>query len=111
MDINPQKAVALGIKLSIKDKNKEIARAYLYILKNNLHKNPFGFLEDVHVDSKYRGRGFGKKMVQKVIEEAKKNKCYKLIAGSRYSREKVHKLYKGFKFKDHGIEFRLDFKK
>ncbi|HBX16020.1 MAG TPA: GNAT family N-acetyltransferase, partial [Candidatus Magasanikbacteria bacterium] len=47
MKIQQKKITTRGIKFFIKDGKKEIGRAYLYILKNDLHKEPFGFLEDV----------------------------------------------------------------
>ncbi len=107
--IKQKKIKARGIKFFIKNRKKEIARAYLYILRNDLHKEPFGLLEDVFIDDSFRGRGLGTKLVQKVIETAKKKGCYKLIATSRYSRPKVHKWYKKLGFKKYGIEFRMDF--
>lgn len=42
---------ARGIRFSIERDGSEIARAYLYVLKNDLHTAPFGLLEDVHVES------------------------------------------------------------
>ncbi len=50
----------------------------------------------------------GSKLVEKVIEIAKESSCYKLIATSRISRPKVHKLYQRLGFSQHGVEFRLD---
>lgn len=97
-----------GIKFSIIDEGKEIGRAYLYIMKNNLHKRPFGFLEDVFVDENVRGQGIGTRLIKRVLAEAIKNKCYKIITASRHSRPKVHKLYEKLGFKNHGVEFRID---
>jgi len=105
-----QKITAQGIKFSIKKDNKEIARAYLYIMKNDLHKQPFGLMEDVFIDKSLRGEGYGTKIVKELIKQAKKQNCYKLIATSRYPRKEVHKLYKKLGFKDWGKEFRMDFK-
>ena len=98
-----------GIKICIEEKGKEIARAYLYIMYNDLHKEPFGLLEDVYVSESLRGKGFGTKLVNEAIKLAKKNKCYKLIATSRYSRPRVHELYKKLGFEDWGKEFRINF--
>lgn len=104
-----QKITAQGIKFSIKKDNKEIVRAYLYLMKNDLHKQPFGLMEDVFVEESLRSKGYGTKIVKELIKEAKKQNCYKLIATSRYQREKVHKLYKKLGFKNWGKEFRMDF--
>lgn len=98
-----------GIKFSLDRDGKEIARGTLFVLNNDLHQEPFGFLEDVMVDEELRGQGIGTELVKKIIEEAKKQNCYKLIATSRHSREKVHELYERLGFKNHGLEFRMDF--
>jgi GNAT superfamily N-acetyltransferase len=109
MEIKNISKSAVGTKFYIEENGKEIGRAYLYIIFNDLHKDPFGFLEDVFVNENHRGKGIGSKLVEKVIEEAKKENCYKLICTSRYKNTKVHKLYESFGFKDHGKEFRMDF--
>lgn len=100
----------LGVRFFIKQDGKEIGRAFLYILHNNLHKRPFGFLEDVFVEEKARGQGMGSALVKRVIDVAQLLDCYKLVATSRYSRGKVHKMYQGFGFEDWGKEFRMNFK-
>ena len=98
-----------GIRFSLELKGREVARAYLYIFHNDLHKQPVGYLEDVFVDENLRGQGLGAQIINKVIEEAKRNKCYKIVATSRHSKPKVHKLYERLGFENHGIEFRIDF--
>jgi len=98
-----------GIRFSTEINGKEIGRAFLYILYNDLHKEPFGFLEDVYIDEDLRGQGIGTQLLNEVIEEAKRSRCYKMVATSRHSRLKVHKLYEHLGFKNQGIEFRLDF--
>lgn len=108
MEIEIKKINAKGIKFYIKEGNKEIARAYLYLLTNDLHKEPFGLMEDVFVDESLRGQGIGTKLVEELIKEAKK-RCYKLICTSRYQKPEVHRLYERLGFKDHGKEFRIDF--
>ena len=66
-------------------------------------------MEDVFVNSAYRGQGLGTRLVNEVIKQAKNKKCYKLIATSRTENEAVHRLYKKLGFVQHGIEFRMDF--
>lgn len=110
MEINKKEVAANGIKLFVEQDGREAGRAYLYILKNDLHDRPFGFMEDVFVDESLRGQGLGTELVNKIIEEAKKNNCYKLVATSRHSRPKVHALYEKLGFKNYGIEFRMDLK-
>ncbi len=109
MEVQKAEILAKGRKLFIEEDRKEIARAYLYILKNDLHEQPFGFMEDVFIDEEYRGRGIGSKLVRAVIEEARNSGCYKLICTSRHEKPDVHSLYEKLGFKNHGLEFRIDF--
>ena len=109
MNIEQTIRPAHGVRFSLTDGAIELGRAYLYVMRNDLHTAPFGLLEDVYVDESQRGRGFGTKLVQEVIAAARKAGCYKLIATSRASRPKVHELYRQLGFEDRGVEFRMDF--
>jgi len=86
-----------------------VGRASLFLIFNDLHKEPYGLLEDVFVEEKFRGQGYGTKLVQEILSLAKEKKCYKIIAQSRHTNTKVHELYKRLGFKEHGLNFRLDF--
>lgn len=109
MNIKHKDINITGTKFYVEQNGREMARAYLYILTNDLHERPFGFMEDVFVDEFLRGQGIGSKIVKKVIEEAKRRNCYKLICTSRYEKPRVHELYQKLGFADHGKEFRIDF--
>jgi len=109
MEIKKKKIDAYGIKFYVEKDGKEVGRAYLYVMNNDLHKEPFGLMEDVYIDESLRGQGMGTELVEALVAEAKKVGCYKLIATSRYERERVHQLYTRLGFKDHGKEFRLEF--
>lgn len=100
---------AYAIRFSLMDREKEIGRVYLYVLKNDLHKEPFGFLEDLFVDEKYRGKRLGTELVKTAIAEAKRRGCYKLFATSRKERKNVHRFYEKLGVKKYGFEFRKDF--
>lgn len=81
-------------------------------MKNDLHPEPFGFLEDVFVTPEARGSGVGGKLVRDVvIERARREACYKLIATSRNGTERVavHEWYKRIGFLEYGTEFRMNF--
>ncbi|OGH68293.1 MAG: hypothetical protein A3I29_04445 [Candidatus Magasanikbacteria bacterium RIFCSPLOWO2_02_FULL_44_11] len=100
---------SFAIKFIAHENGTPIGRAFLYVLYNDLHEEPFGFLEDVFVDKESRGRGIGRALVEAAIDEAKKEKCYKLICTSRHTKEELHSWYEKVGFKNHGNEFRLDF--
>ncbi len=110
MTITREEINGRGIKFILKSEEKIIGRAYLYILHNDLHQDPFGFIEDVFVEDEYRGQGLGTKMINQILDKARELGCYKTIMTSRYSNEKVHKLYASLGFEDRGKEFRLNLK-
>jgi GNAT superfamily N-acetyltransferase len=109
MNIERKSKPAQGIRFSISGEQGEIARAYLYVMTNDLHAEPFGLLEDVYVDESQRGSGLGTTLVKEVISAAREAGCYKLIATSRASRTRVHELYERLGFANYGLEFRLTF--
>lgn len=109
MNFSSRDVSAKGIRVSVADDGVEVGRAYLYLMHNDLHKQPFGLMEDVYIDELYRGQGAGSRLVEKIVELAKEANCYKLIATSRTSRPKVHDLYEKLGFTQHGVEFRIDF--
>ena len=110
MQLVKQNKTGKAIKIVVEDDGKEIGRAWLYLIYNDLHKQPYGLMEDVFVEEEYRGSGIGSQLVKELIEEAKIQGCYKLIGCSRHSRPKVHKLYEDLGFVNYGVEFRMDLK-
>ena len=65
---------------------KIVATCYLNVI-DNLTRNlaPYAVIENVVTNSKFRGRGFGKKIVKFALSEAWKLGCYKvmLLTGSK----------------------------
>lgn len=108
MKLKSKKIKTPGIRISIEIEKKEVARACLHILSNYPEQKPYGFLAEVSVDENLRGQGIGKKLLKEIIKEAKKNKCYKIVATSKRSRKKVHKFYEFLGFTNVGREFRIN---
>ena len=108
MKIDRQNRPAHGLRFSVSLDGREVGRAYLYVMTNDLHAKPFGLLEDVFVDESARGSGIGTALVHEVIAAARESGCYKLIATSRASRPRVHELYEGLGFENYGLEFRMN---
>lgn len=109
MQIRTKNISASGVKIVLEENGQRIGRGFLYLLHNDLHVEPFGLMEDVFVEEGFRGEGYGEKITQAIIEEAKKQGCYKLICTSRFSNERAHRLYEKLGFKNHGNEYRVDF--
>lgn len=97
-----------GVRISMKKKKKEVARVYLYILHNDYHKTHVGYLEDLFIDEMHRSKEIEAEIMKAVTREARRRKCYKVVATSKHDREPVHEFYKKAGFRGHGIEFRMD---
>ena len=96
------------IKLSYESDGKTIGHTYVYIIYNDLHSKPYGFLEDVQVNPNKTKSGIGTRLIKKAIETAQKENCYKLIGTSRLSRVRIHEWYKKLGFEEYGKEFRIN---
>ena len=110
MNLKKLEKNTVGIKIFIEKDGQELGRAWLYLIYNDLHVEPYGLLEDVFVKEDKRGQGVGKELLEKIILEARERKCYKIIGTSRMSRDMVHEWYKRLGFREYGLEFRMDLK-
>ena len=61
-------------------KEEIVASGTLLIEPKIIHNFSYaGHIEDIVVSNKYRGNGYGKKILNYLIDFAKKKKCYKVI--------------------------------
>lgn len=109
MNIHTSLQESPAVKFTIEYAGEIIGHAYLYVIYNDLHSSPYGLLEDVFIEEAHRGKGYGSTLVQAAIAEAKLRGCYKLIGTSRHERKEAHAFYERLGFKNHGLEFRMDF--
>jgi len=86
---------------------KIVGTAELVIKHNLTHGcKPYGFIENVVVDERYRGEGIGVKLVERCIKIAREKGCYKLVLTCR---EELVKWYGKFGFREFGEKaLRLD---
>src|SRR3989338_3932184 len=82
-----------GMRISVAENGREIARARVYFLENDLHDRPYAYIEDVFVEPSARGQGVAADLVRHLIDEARLRNCYKAVAGSRHGRTAAHRLY------------------
>ena len=100
-----------AVKFEFWEAKKRLAWAYLYIIFQDRHQEPYALLENVYVEKEYRDRGLGTKLINLAISEAKKRGCYKIIGTSKKTNIGAHRFYERFGIKKIGYEFRLDLKK
>jgi phosphinothricin acetyltransferase len=88
-----------SITLVSVDNNTISGVASLHII-NKLTRT-LGLIEDVAVNENYRGKGIGKKLVQKLIGLASDKKCDKIVLNSS---EKTSSFYKKIGFEKNQIQ-------
>ena len=72
---------------------------YEYKFIHNISK--IGHIEDICIDTNYRGKGYGQILINYLIEEAKINMCYKVTL---YCEEGLEKFYKSVELEKKGIQ-------
>ena len=82
-----------AIRISAHEGDEELGTLYLYLIRNDSRKEPYGLLEDLFVTETRRRKGVGSALVKETIAEAKRLGCYKVIGTSRMAREEVHRFY------------------
>jgi len=108
MILNEQHAHAEGYLLELREEGILLGSVYLFILHTDRHDEPYATMENLYVEETFRGRGYGRQLVEQAIEKAKERGCYKLLGQSRYENERAHDLYLKLGFRDHGKNFRMD---
>ena len=97
-----------AVRLSAVEKGEELGAMYLYLIRNDSHKEPYALLEDLFVKEEHRKKGVGSALVKEALTEAKRLRCYKIIGTSRMARAEVHRFYEKLGMKKYGYEFRMD---
>jgi len=89
--------------------NGELLGSMLAIVCNSI-TTPFLVIEDVIVKEGLRGKGIGRKLMNKIDEIAEENKCDYAILISSSFRKGAHKFYEAVGFRDSVVGFRKLYK-
>ena len=84
-------------------KDQIIGAGTLFIL-NKLHSNNIGFIQDIIIKEEFRGKGLGKLLINKLIQESKEKNCYKIILNCNPD---VSQFYQKIGFSKKGFEYDL----
>lgn len=103
---HPTKAYRIVMK---DEDGEEMGYAWVNIIINTKRDAPYGLLEDVYLDERHRGKALGDTLVEAAIEKARSEGCYKFLATTRNSKEKVQNWYLKLGLKEWGKEYRIDF--
>ncbi len=68
-------------------------------IKNNLWQaGNLGVVDELVVDSNYRGQGIGKKLMAHISKIALENKCKRIELDSSFHRKQAHRFYESIGF-------------
>ncbi len=94
-------------KNEISENEELIGLGTLFIEKKLIHGGKsVGHIEDIVIDHKFRGKSYGKKMIDFLIQKARELKCYKVILNCD---EKNVGFYERLGFKQKNVEMSLYF--
>ncbi len=98
-----------NIKIYVIEKDsKLVASATLNIEQKFIHNcGKLAHVEDVCVKKEFRNSGYGKIIINKLIEEAKNMKCYKITLYCSENNSNFYKKY-GFEITGHQMSQLLD---
>lgn len=108
MEIEKENSISESIRFSVKKDGVEVGRTYVYLIRNDIHKRPYAFIEDVHIEEGHRGQGVGQQLMQQIHEEVKRIDCYKIVLCCKHDNPKAYKFYERLDYKDLGTKFRVD---
>lgn len=85
------------------DDDSVVASATLFINQSLVQgQRPFALVEYVVTHPNYRGQGLAKKLLNKALDIAQENNCYKIMLVTGQSDERVHNLYQKMGYKSQG---------
>ncbi len=64
-----------------------------------------GHIDELVVDSFYRGSGIGKKLLTSLINKAQKLKCKRIELDTAFHRKKAHQFYENMNFENRAFLF------
>jgi len=89
----------------VEDKEKIIGFATFSIRLVVRYPKPIAELDELFVEEKYRRKGVGKMLMDKIMEKAKEAGCYRLFIESHYDHKQAHQLYESIGFTNYGYHF------
>lgn len=91
--------------VKLKSNNKIVGTGAIYYEYKFIHNlSPVGHIEDIIIDEEYRKQGIGKYLIDFLVNESIKNKCYKVTLNCT---DDVAKFYKKCKFINNGMQMTI----
>jgi N-acetylglutamate synthase-like GNAT family acetyltransferase len=87
-----------------------VGTLFLQITPNLSHDaRPWAVLENLVVDRRYRGHGYGRLLIEHALSTCREAGCYKVQLLSSNKRKGAHQFYRSLGFEESAVGFRLYF--
>ena len=102
MDLNYEKLQEVYNQAIVSDKQKlivgivkvNIVGFCSLTIKNSLWQaGNLGYIDELVIDKSFRGQGIGKKLIYKITEIAKENRCKRIELDTAFHRKDAHRFY------------------
>ena len=88
--------------------NLVVGTVYLQIVPNLTHDGkPWAIIENVVVDSRFRGKGIGHSLMEAALACCRAAGCCRVQLLSNKKRVEAHKFYRSLQFEESALGFRL----
>ena len=106
--LNTLQKININSSIWVMELNNELISTGTILYEHKFIHNisKLAHIEDICVDEKYRGQKYGTELINYLVEEAKKNGCYKV---NLYCDEKLQKFYEKSNFDKKGIQMAIYF--
>jgi GNAT superfamily N-acetyltransferase len=85
-----------------------VGTLFLQITPNLSHgAHPWAVLENLVVDRRYRGHGFGRQLIEHALAACRQAGCYKVQLLSSNKRKEAHQFYRSLGFQESAVGFRM----
>jgi GNAT superfamily N-acetyltransferase len=93
--------------------DQTVVGTYELLVMDNMAKRGrrSGVVADVAVHPRHQGRGIGRAMMQRAMEQCSQANCYKLALSSNLKRKDAHRFYDALGFERHGYSFQVELSK
>jgi N-acetylglutamate synthase-like GNAT family acetyltransferase len=85
-----------------------VGTLFLQITPNLSHDaRPWAVLENIVVDRRYHGHGFGRLLIESALSTCREASCYKVQLLSSNKRKGAHQFYRSLGFEESAVGFRI----
>jgi len=98
-----------GCHIYVAEENDKTIGFVTFSVRNVVrYPKPIAEGDELYVKPEYRGKGYGKQLMQHILNKAKELNCQRMFLESHYKHETAHKMYESLGFTNYGYHFIKD---